>query len=277
MNDDDMPVKIEDLITNHAPWHRQGELPPRPANGDERRHAVETWIQSRVNQCRPAAVALIAGLGQILDSIRAEIERKEGKRFVARIDETQLLKSPTAVLEKMARSWTDRSTNPPISFENIGDISDLARFRIVVNFLSDLERVASDITRAYGVDTGLSPAQRELRTGFRLVSNNLDNSVHLSPGIRIKGERCCKGVFSPTDNLLSQQKIEVQIQTQLEEAWDKKDHYLIYEPRRRGDATSTRHVAEMFAMSELLYVADLTFDRLRESIITNRLGGRQDA
>lgn len=56
----------------------------------------------------------------------------------------------------------------------------------------------------------------------------------------------------------------------LEEAWDKKDHFLIYEPRRRGESIDLNDRIEIFAMSELLYVADLTFDRLLEAIRQRR-------
>jgi ppGpp synthetase/RelA/SpoT-type nucleotidyltranferase len=85
-----------------------------------------------------------------------------------------------------------------------------------------------------------------------------------------KGERCHKGVFYPQALHHQYLRVEVQIQTQLQEAWDKKDHFLVYEPRRRGEDVSLDHRCEIFAMSELLYVADLTFDRLREEILASR-------
>ena len=56
--------------------------------------------------------------------------------------------------------------------------------------------------------------------------------------------------------------------TQLEEAWDKKDHYLVYERRRKEPERDEENFpdfldAKMFAMSELLYVADQYFEQLR--------------
>jgi hypothetical protein len=56
----------------------------------------------------------------------------------------------------------------------------------------------------------------------------------------------------------------------LQEAWDKKDHFLIYEPRRRGEPIDGADSIEIYAMSELLYVADLTFDRLLDAIRRRR-------
>ena len=61
---------------------------------------------------------------------------------------------------------------------------------------------------------------------------------------------------------------EVQIMTQLQHAWDKKDHHLIYEYIRIGkDRKIPVHLKNrVAAMSELLYVADAAFDSLREEI-----------
>lgn len=96
----------------------------------------------------------------------------------------------------------------------------------------------------------------------------------LGPKERSSGERCRKGVFSLRKDALI--RVEVQIQTMLQEAWDKKDHFLVYEPKRRGEAVEACHIIEIYAMSELLYVADLTFDRLLEIIRERRGRGGGD-
>jgi ppGpp synthetase/RelA/SpoT-type nucleotidyltranferase len=61
---------------------------------------------------------------------------------------------------------------------------------------------------------------------------------------------------------------EIQIMTQLQHAWDKKDHHLIYEHVRagRGDRIPVHLKNRVTAMSELLYVADTIFDELLEEI-----------
>ena len=58
--------------------------------------------------------------------------------------------------------------------------------------------------------------------------------------------------------------------TQLQEAWDKKDHFLVYEKRRNEPERDEENFpdfldAKMFAMSELLYVADQYFEQLRKT------------
>ncbi len=64
--------------------------------------------------------------------------------------------------------------------------------------------------------------------------------------------------------------LEIQVMTQLQEAWDKKDHFLVYETRRRDPESDEENFsdfldAKMNAMSELLYVADNYFEDLRSS------------
>jgi ppGpp synthetase/RelA/SpoT-type nucleotidyltranferase len=64
--------------------------------------------------------------------------------------------------------------------------------------------------------------------------------------------------------------LEIQVMTQLEEAWDKKDHFLVYEKHRQAPDKDDEYFsdfldAKMLAMSELLYIADNYFDELRAS------------
>ena len=64
--------------------------------------------------------------------------------------------------------------------------------------------------------------------------------------------------------------IEIQAMTQLQEAWDKKDHFLVYE-KRRGFSDKDEEIfpdfldAKMFATAELLFVADEYFEQLRNA------------
>jgi ppGpp synthetase/RelA/SpoT-type nucleotidyltranferase len=63
---------------------------------------------------------------------------------------------------------------------------------------------------------------------------------------------------------------EVQIMTQLQHAWDKKDHHLIYEYIRagQGDRIPVQLKNRVADMSELLYAADTIFDEILEEITT---------
>ncbi len=73
--------------------------------------------------------------------------------------------------------------------------------------------------------------------------------------------------------------LEIQVMTQLAEAWDKKDHFLVYEIRRRAPESDEENFpdfldAKMHAMSELLNVADNYFDDLRQTR-ENALGDKE--
>ena len=150
-------------------------------------------------------------------------------------------------------------------------MGDIGRFRIVVSFLSDLSELKSKICHAFGgAGAALSPGQQRLRDDFILTGGRFKDTVNLAPTERKKGERSLKASFSVQHGDLKALVVELQIVTQLQEAWDKKDHFLIYEPRRQGRPPSANHEREIFAMSELLYVADLTFERLRQAIRTRR-------
>ena len=270
-------MKVEDgidqIIDGYYPWGEPGFLDgPPPPTATERRSLIGRWLQSESIRWKATALALIARFRAILAEIEERAHRRHMVRLVARIDASALVKSPASILEKMAREWRAEGGceggNPPISFSNYtAELSDLARFRVVANFLSDVETIAQALQEPYGPATDLTVGQRAMREDFLLERNRLEDSIHLPPKERKKGERCRKGVFYPVAADAARPGVEVQVQTLLQEAWDKKDHFLIYEPQRRGETIADRHAIEMFAMSELLYVADLTFDRLRADIL----------
>jgi ppGpp synthetase/RelA/SpoT-type nucleotidyltranferase len=83
----------------------------------------------------------------------------------------------------------------------------------------------------------------------------------MPPAKREKGERCYRGCFWPKGQ--PSLRVEVQIMTALAEAWDKKDHFLVYERRRRHQPVDLQDEIEMYAHSELLYLADIFFDQLK--------------
>lgn len=264
------PTLIARLIRDHFPWGTPGAPPTAPSEPDQQRRAVEEWLQRHTAPFRAAVTALVARIRPVLSEVEAEVHHQEGEqRLVARIDLNHATKSPPSILEKMGRAWEERpGAAPPISFANFErEIDDLGRLRIVTNFLSDVERIAKRLEAPYRTREGLSEAQRALAEEYLLRQNAFEDRVLLHPGKRNKGERCHKGIFGPRRPELSYLRVEVQIQTLLQEAWDKKDHYLLYEPRRRGEPVALEHECEMFAMSDLLYVADLTFDRLRDSML----------
>jgi ppGpp synthetase/RelA/SpoT-type nucleotidyltranferase len=216
------------------------------------------------------ALVLIARIKPILLEIEERVVVSEGQRLVARVDPSHLLKSPASVLDKMTRNW--KGGNPECDFDSLPrTMEDLARFRIVTNFLSDAKAVAKALESCYGPTTNArSAAQQALANEFTLKGGRCHNGIELPPGERKKGERCIKAHFSSHPRFGEVLMIEVQIQTLLQEAWDKKDHYLIYEPRRSRGHVHPEHERRIFAMSELLWVADVAFDGLRRDILSRR-------
>jgi len=264
------------LIEKHFPWGSPGFLQkptsPEPAILER---AVERWLEQQTLPFGAAALALAARIHPILRE--TEVPLVSG-RLLARIDCSSQVKSPASILEKMVRDWEPNGEDlraPRLGFLNFRqDIHDLGRIRVVANFLSDAERIRALLEQPYDASAAdrLTAAQKRLRDDYSLKENHLADSIHLDPGKREKGERCLKGLFSP-QGPRAPLMVELQVQTLLQEAWDKKDHFLIYERRRRGEQVEPRHQREIFAMSELLYVADLTFDRLRGEIVDG-WGGR---
>jgi ppGpp synthetase/RelA/SpoT-type nucleotidyltranferase len=261
--------KTKRLIARHFPWGAPG-FPAKPATSDpaELEQIVEHWISQRTLRFGSAALGLAARVQPILREMEADASPR---RLLARLDCSSHVKSPSSILEKMIREWDPEQGGPTLGFGNfVEELCDLGRFRIVANFLSDAERIAEALERPYTTASvgRLTPAQQLLRVDYSLDGNRLVDLIHLDPAARRAGVRCLKGIFRPL-GLPDQLAIEVQVQTLLQEAWDKKDHFLVYEPRRRGDSVDPSHEREIFAMSELLYVADLTFDRLRGEILNH--------
>src|SRR5690606_11998182 len=210
--------------------------------------------------------SLIAVMGPILDDMRQALPPAGRHRFFYRIDDHHITKSPESILEKMARSWNWEKEEPPeIKCDNLREMKDLGRFRIVANFLSDVERISSKLEEPYrAVDPSvLSPAQRQLHEQFSLEKNRFKDLIALAPKDRTTGERCRKGLFFPRPPDQSIYPVEVQIVTTLQDAWDKKDHFLIYERRRVGRRVLPEHERISYALSEQLYLTDLQFDRLK--------------
>jgi ppGpp synthetase/RelA/SpoT-type nucleotidyltranferase len=270
---DEVRQKEQRLIDDHFAWGAA----PHPAKkglqtAKRRRDYVLAWLKEQTVQHEAWATALLARLRTVLDEFQGRLPRNEKHRFLFRFDASHLVKSPESILEKMARSWKDKA--PSLGFRDLSDFKDLGRFRIVVNFLSDAERVAIHLAGLYRPRPGpKTNAEKELHSEFRLVGGRFENNVDLRPGERTKGERCFKACFRPEGH--AHVSIEVQIATILQEAWDKKDHYLVYERRRVGKRVGEKHEIRMFSMSELLFIADDTFDRIKRDIDGDKEGGKR--
>jgi ppGpp synthetase/RelA/SpoT-type nucleotidyltranferase len=229
---------------------------------------IETWIRkSCLRDASATGLALKARIDDIIDTVEREVCDGKAERFVARIDASHLTKSESSIIEKMAREWNGRSA-PPIAFRDIRrSITDLVRFRIVVNFLSDAATIRRAIELPFDTQAirQVSPAQKALAEEFGLRKNTFEDTVNTRVAQRRSPERSYKGIFSPRADVTGL-SVEVQIQTLLQESWDKKQHVLVYEPRRRGEVVNAEVERDLETMSELLFNVDCTFDRLRADL-----------
>jgi ppGpp synthetase/RelA/SpoT-type nucleotidyltranferase len=241
-------------------WGPEG----KPATAELQSRYVKQWLQEKVRHHEHAAVALIARIEAVLREVQAELPADERHRFFYRIDAQHLAKSPDSILGKMLRDCeSPPEGQPSICFNNFRDqMEDLGRFRIVTNFLSDAELVERALTGAYASSGHvLTRAQKALHDEYKLKDNRFQDRIRMRPSDRKKGERCYRGCFYPAQHVSL--KVEVQIMTALAEAWDQKDHFLVYERRRRSEPVALQDDMEMYAHSELLYLADVFFDQLK--------------
>jgi ppGpp synthetase/RelA/SpoT-type nucleotidyltranferase len=261
------------LIADHFPYWCEGQ----PPEGQEAREAeVKAWLAARMRPYQAVATALIARIEPLLAAVKRTLPDGEKKRFLYRIDAGNIVKSPESILERMARAWCSggRGPRPPIGFDDLRQLKDLGRFRVVANFLSDAERIREYLEGAYDPQQRGRYDSQELKLSreFMLSGNAFEDLIALAPADRKSGERCFKGLFSPREGEHSVCSIEVQIVTAFQEAWDKKDHFLIYERRRMGHVVQEEDVRVSFALSEQLYLTDLAFDRLKRGVSAAKPG-----
>ncbi|MCP3136226.1 RelA/SpoT domain-containing protein [Pyxidicoccus xibeiensis] len=254
--------KVQGLVTHHFPWDG-----PKPAAWEAQLAHVRRWLTQETVIYRAVATALIARMDPILANLQQQLPPHEQGRLFYRLDDRHVLKTPDSILEKMARRWVDTRHPPPISFSNLDELSDLGRFRIVTNFLSDVELICGHLEAPYDATKreALSPPQQLLWREFSLQGNRFEDLISIEPRSRKSGERCRKAQFTPKAFAHRGCRVEVQILTVLQEAWDKKDHVLIYERRRAGLRVDERHEQLSYSLSEQLYLADYLFDQLKQA------------
>lgn len=254
-------AKVQGLVTQHFPWDGA------PPEGWEAQLAhVRRWLAQETAIYRAVATALIARVDPILADLQQQLPAHERGRLFYRFDDHHVLKTPESILEKMARRWEDTRRSPPINFHNLDELNDLGRFRIVTNFLSDVEWICRQLEAPYDPTKWeqLSSAQETLRCEFSLQGNRFEDLIAISHRSRKSGERCRKAQFTPKQPEHRGFRVEVQLLTVLQEAWDKKDHFLIYERRRAGLKVDERHEQLSYSLSEQLYLADHVFDQLKQ-------------
>jgi len=225
---------------------------PEPYNTPE---TFGDYLLSRIQQHDTLCTAVIA---EVKKSILPPLLEKYPYRFFYRIDADHKIKQPASIVDKLIRTSVSGGGIGALdscTLDNFATtMKDLARFRIVCNFLNDVEKVVEALK-----------SSDILKKRFHVKTKS---SMDLHPGSRKSGERSVKFIleYKKHPGLF----LEIQIMTQLSEAWDKKDHFLVYETRRRfpdrEDVNFPDYLdAKMHAMGELLYVADNYFEALRAS------------
>lgn len=192
-------------------------------------------------------ISLIELIEENLETLKPKLPKGE-IRYVAEVDykndpDTQI-KSIKSIVEKIERS---NGKYTPDNFSST--MTDILRDRIICNYLSDITAIV-DVIRG----------SAKINEQFEII--NEKDTIYES---RTKGVRAHYLIFKKKNDAQCPM-IEIQIMTMLSWAWDKKDHYLIYEPERKGIKVSDRGKIKMNAMSELLYVADEFFDSIQQEL-----------
>lgn len=217
---------------------------PEPYNTPE---TFGDYFLPKIQQHDTFCTALIA---EVKKSILLPLFEKYHYRFFCRIDADYKTKQPLSIIDKIMRSLkpdTDKAAHEPsYMLDNFAiTMKDLPRFRIVCNFIHDVDEVVETLKKS-----------AILKSNFNI---EVKRTMDLHPCSRESGERSIKFILEhkKRPGLF----LEIQVMTQLSESWDKKDHFLVYEGRRRFPDKEDEKFpdyldAKMSAMAELLYVAD---------------------
>jgi ppGpp synthetase/RelA/SpoT-type nucleotidyltranferase len=184
---------------------------------------VRRWLEQETAIYQAVATALIARMDPILAELQQQLPVHERGRLLYRFDDRHVLKTPDRVLEKMARRWDDLRRQPPIDFNNLHELKDLGRFRVVTKFLSDVECICQRLEEPYDATRRgqLSASQQALGHEFSLQGNRFEDLIAMPHHRRKSGERCRKAHFTSRQPEHRVFVVEVQLLTVLQEAWDK--------------------------------------------------------
>lgn len=201
---------------------------------------------------------------------KKEFIKNCGKRFYMEIRDPEdgLVKEPKRIVEKMLESCFEYEIWEKQDKENADveevkkyypsnfllTMKDIIRFRIVCNYLSDI----------YDLDEKIRDFVKE-SDKFELEDS--EDHIETPYSIRKAGHRAIQYRFRFSD-VNTTFPFEVQLMTMLQNAWDKKDHHLIYEHERIGEGADIPITLKnrIAAMSDALYVADTMFNKLKEDI-----------
>jgi hypothetical protein len=180
----------------------------------------------------------------------------------------KLVKSAASVRTKVGRTLRESAPggapgNPRLSEARLGEIvlgfPDLARFRIVADLPTDVER---------GLDLILDRERRILLGRYRLVSRLKDYVYDLRLREPAKGHRARQfGVEVWAGGVAY--RVEVQLMTRLQHVWDQRNHP-IYEHVRKGGKLSDRLLLHDVGLAEALHLIDMQAARNWQDFLAER-------
>ncbi|MCK4329362.1 hypothetical protein KAX02_05920 [candidate division WOR-3 bacterium] len=207
------------------------------------------WVEGKIQTHKDLRVAILKRISKILYEKQKKY-LKEEHRFFADIDtdERTQIKLPESIVRKMCN-------DKKYTFSNfLKEMPDILRFRIICNYLSDVYEVLDLLKEEITVKNS---------TSFEWINPEKDN-IRLDPKERESGHRAIHCILMEREYGIL---FEVQITTLLQVGWDKKEHSLLYDKTKENADVELGDKMKFYAMSELLYIADDFFDKLRKDIL----------
>ena len=206
-----------------------------------------------------------------LDSEAQRIHGREGcKRTVYELfaGGGSLTKSSRSIRSKIGRELIEskrrREEMTPRQVKNlILRFPDLGRFRIVCCLSCDVQRALRLL---------LGRDESQLLSRYRLVGPVKDYLEDLSLRCPSRGHRAKQfAVEVPTDRGAEVVRVEIQLMTTVQHAWDQRNHP-IYEWIREGEELPDHLVIRDVALAETLYLVDEQASRNWQEIVAYRRG-----
>ena len=202
--------------------------------------------------------AVIEWLNTLVENLKKSVNRPI-RRFICKLDTSNKKKHWYSVADKLWRE--SKKSSPEYDLQNFHKVmTDLMRLRVVCNFLSDIEGFESALSKDYGSDMSKQKA---------FLMDKTDDSIKQRPKDRKSGHRSIKYLLKSKD--FPGVLLELQIMTLFQEAWDQKDHYLIYERRRQQPDRDSENFPEyedelVHDMGGSLNVLDTLFNEIKRKM-----------
>jgi len=203
--------------------------------------------------------AVIEWLNTLIENLRKSVNRPSRRRFICKLDTSNKKKHWYSVADKLCRE--SKKVDPEYNLHDYHKVmTDLVRLRVVCNFLSDIESFESALKRDY---------ERDVSKQEAFSFEKSADSIKQRPKDRKSGHRSIKYLFKSKS--FPGVSLELQLMTLFQEAWDQKDHYLIYERRRQQPDRDSKNFPEyedelVHDMGGSLYVLDTLFDQIKDKL-----------